>query len=128
MTADVGHAVVTDDDDQRRWTLVRIFFEQNLLDLSDNLAHLVELRADERARRSGDVPDVVEAEVVEYGPVPVVALEVVVGQVTADVVVDLIRNNMSKDSFRFIPSNTIRLLLNCSDGKARIFYNIVGKL
>ena len=128
MTADIGHAVVTDDDDQRRWTLVRIFFEQNLLDLSDNLAHLVELRADERARRSGDVPDVVEAEVVEYGPVPVVAFEVLVGQMTTDVVVDLRMNNMSKDSFRFIPSNTIRLLLNCSDGKARIFKNIVGKL
>ena len=128
MTADIGHAVVTDDDDQRRWTLVRIFFEQNLLDLSDNLAHLVELRADERARGSGDVPDVVEAEVVEYGPVPVVAFEVLVGQMTTDVVVDLRMNNMSKDSFRFIPSNTIRLLLNCSDGKARIFYNIAGKL
>ena len=103
MTADIGHAVVTDDDDQRRWTLVRIFFEQNLLDLSDHLAHLVELRADERARRPGDVPDVVEAEVVEYGPVPVVAFEVVVGQVTADVVVDLRTNNLNTLGLVVVP-------------------------
>ena len=80
MTSNISHAMITQDQDQRGQPSISVmFFKQILFDLPDDGPHFVQLGSDEGTGGSGKVSDVIQAQVVEDGHVPVVALKVSVG-------------------------------------------------
>ena len=80
MTSNISHAMITEDQDQRGQPSISLmFFKQLLFDLSDSGAHFVQLWSDERTGGSGKVSDVIQAQEVEDGHVPVGALQVSIG-------------------------------------------------